>query len=286
VNRDKLNYRVETIQRKFDIAQKEVSGVIYSSLYESGIDNGLSQALLYDLTSIFQWKIDFNSEIRPGDRYALVYEEKSLDGKKVSTGPILAAEFVVGGRTYRAIRHVNRNGVTRYFTPEGESLHGLFLRSPMRITRITSPYSLRRFHPVLKVWRAHKGVDYGGRTGDRVMATADGHVKFAGRKNNYGKVIILQHGKKYSTLYAHLSRFAPNIRKGRNVSQGQVIGYVGQTGLANGPHLHYEFRVHNVHQNPLTVKLPRSFAIDRTERTDFMRKAEFWSTHLSRIAKR
>jgi murein DD-endopeptidase MepM/ murein hydrolase activator NlpD len=217
---------------------------------------GVSRNLLYNLSSIFQWQIDFSKDLRPGDRYTLIYEERSLDGRKFSSGPILAAELVVRGKAYRAIRQVSRNGTSHYFTPDGESLEGLFLRSPMRMARITSPFSKRRYHPVLKRWRAHKGVDYGGSTGDPVMATADGLVTFIGRKHQYGKVITLQHGQKYITLYAHLSHFAKNIRSGSTITQGQVIGYVGTTGLSTGPHLHYEFRVNGVHRNPLTVKLP------------------------------
>jgi len=260
--------------------------VIRSSLFQSGMKSGVSRDLLYNLSSIFQWQIDFSKDLRTGDRYTLVYEERSLDGQKFSSGPILAAEFVVSGKTHRAIRQVSRNGTSHYFTPDGESLEGLFLRSPMRIARITSPFSTRRYHPVLKKWRAHKGVDYGGNTGDPVMATADGLVTFTGRQHQYGKVITLQHGQKYMTLYAHLSGFAKNIRSGNTVKQGQVIGYVGSTGLSTGPHLHYEFRVNGIHRNPLTVKLPRSFAIDRTLRPEFMKTAEFWSAHLDQLARR
>jgi murein DD-endopeptidase MepM/ murein hydrolase activator NlpD len=286
VEREEQRYRVSTIKRKFDVTERVVTGIIQSSLFQSGMKNGVSRDLLYNLSSIFQWQIDFSKDLRPGDRYALIYEERSLDGRKYASGPILAAEFVVRGKTYRAIRQVSQNGTSHYFTPDGESLEGLFLRSPMRMAQITSPFSTRRYHPELKKWRAHKGVDYGGRTGDPVMATADGLVTFVGRKHQYGKVITLQHGQKYLTLYAHLSRFAKHIRNGSTVTQGQVIGYVGSTGLSTGPHLHYEFRVNGVHKNPLTVKLPRSFAIDRALRSEFMKTAKFWSTHLDQLAHR
>jgi murein DD-endopeptidase MepM/ murein hydrolase activator NlpD len=286
VEREGQRYRISTIKRKFDVTERTLTGVIRSSLFQSGVNNGASRDLLYNLSSIFQWQIDFSKDLRPGDRYALIYEERSLDGRKFASGPILAAEFVVRGKTYRAIRQVSRNGTSHYFTPDGESLEGLFLRSPMRMARITSPFSKRRYHPVLKKWRAHKGVDYGGVTGDPVMATADGLVTFVGRKHQYGKVITLQHGQKYTTLYAHLSRFTKNIRTGSTVTQGQVIGYVGATGLSTGPHLHYEFRVNGVHRNPLTVKLPRSFAIDRALRPEFIKTADYWSAHLDQLTRR
>nr|ADI22875.1 membrane proteins related to metalloendopeptidases [uncultured gamma proteobacterium HF0500_32L01] len=286
VEREGQRYRASTIKRKFDVTEKADTGVIQSSLFQSGMDNGISQDLIYNLSLIFQWQIDFSKDLSPGDQYTLIYEERSLDGRKFSSGPILAAELVVRGKTHRAIRQVSRNGASHYFTPDGESLEGLFRRSPMRVARITSPFSKRRYHPVLKKWRAHKGVDYGGSTGDPVMATADGLVTFAGRKHQYGKVITLQHGQKYSTLYAHLSRFSKNIRSGSTVTQGQLIGYVGTTGLSTGPHLHYEFRVNGIHQDPRTVKLPRSFAIDRALRPEFMKAASFWSTRLDQLARR
>jgi murein DD-endopeptidase MepM/ murein hydrolase activator NlpD len=286
VEREGQRYRTNTIKRKFDVTERTLTGVIRSSLFESGMKNGVSRDLLYNLSSIFQWQIDFSKDLRPGDRYTLIYEERSLDGRKFSSGPILAAEFVVRGKLYRAIRHVTHNGASHYFTPDGESLEGLFLRSPMRMTRITSPFSKRRYHPTLKQWRAHKGVDYGGSIGDPIMATADGLVTFIGRKHQYGKVITLKHGREYTTLYAHLSRFAKNIRNGSTVAQGQIIGYVGTTGLSTGPHLHYEFRVNGVHRNPLTVKLPRSFAIDRALRPEFMKTADLWSVRLDQLARR
>jgi murein DD-endopeptidase MepM/ murein hydrolase activator NlpD len=286
VEREGKRYRTSMIKRQFDVAERTVTGVIRSSLFQSGKKNGVSRDILYNLSSIFQWQIDFNKDLRSGDRYTLIYEERSLDGRKFGSGPILAAEFVVRGKTYRAIRQVSLNGSNHYFTPAGESLEGLFLRSPMRMARITSPFSSRRYHPVLKKWRAHKGVDYGGSIGDPVMATADGKVTFVGRQHQYGKMITLQHGQKYLTLYAHLSRFAKNIRSGSNVTQGQVIGYVGTTGLSTGPHLHYEFRVNGIHRNPLTVKLPRSFAIERALRPEFKKTADFWSARLDQLARR
>lgn len=283
VARTSREFQVKTIRREFDVAEKGINGVIKSSLFESGIDEGISLELLYNLSSIFQWRIDFSRDLRPGDQYSLIFEERSLDGKKFSSGPILAAKLVVDGKTYRAIRHVGETGRTHYFTPDGESLEGLFLRSPMRISRVTSPFSTNRYHPILKTWRSHKGVDYGGAVGDPVMATADGVISFAGLKGNYGRVIIIQHGQKYSTLYAHLSRFSKHVRSGQTVTQGQIIGYVGASGLATGSHLHYEFRVNGVHKNPLTVKLPRSFAIDRQARATFLESAQLWTKRLDQL---
>ena len=279
-------YRVNKIQRQFDVVERTATGIIQSSLLESGIAKGISQSLLFNFASIFQRQIDFNKDVRSGDQYTFIYEERYLEGRKFSSGPILAAELIVRGNMYRAIRHIGKNGANQYFTPEGESLQGLFLRSPMRIARITSPFSKKRYHPVLKKWRAHKGVDYAGRIGDPVMATADGIVTFAGRKHQYGKVVILQHGQKYSTLYAHLSKIPEKIRKNSAVTQGQVIGYVGNTGLTTGPHLHYEFRVNGIHKDPHTVKLPRSFAIDRSLRPIIMKNSDFWSKRLNQLTRR
>jgi len=255
-------------------------------LLDTGVDSGVSLDVLYKLVLIFQWRIDFNKDLRSGDRYSLIFEERHLDGKHFGSGPILAAEIVVGDATYRAIRHVSQTGDVNYFTPDGESLESFFLRSPMRISRITSRFSKNRYHPILKTWRAHKGVDYGGSAGDPVMATADGMVTLASLNGNYGRTIVIQHAQKYSTLYAHLSRFSETIRVGRPVTQGQVIGYVGSSGLATGPHLHYEFRVNGVHKNPLTIKLPRSFAIDRTARPEFMKTAGLWSKRLDQLVRR
>jgi murein DD-endopeptidase MepM/ murein hydrolase activator NlpD len=286
VKQDAGQYIVKPIERKFDIVEREIHGTINSSLYSDGTAAGLDEAVLYRLARIFRWQIDFTRDIRPNDQFAVIYDEQHLDGRKVSNGPIRAAAFSVNGKTFRAVRHVDSNGTSHYYTPQGESVQSMFLRSPLRFSRVTSHFSNNRYHPVLKKWRAHKGVDYGAPQGEGVMATANGTVILAGRKGAYGRVVMLQHGKRYQTLYAHLSRIAKGLRNGTSVKQGQTIGYVGRSGLATGPHLHYEFRVNGAHRNPLTVKLPRSRPVPDGEKNAFVKTAKLWTTRLERLAPR
>jgi len=245
------------LERDVDILNSEASGVIESSLFESAQRAGLSDPLTMQLAKIFGWDIDFALEIRSGDRFSVVFSERRLDGKKLQDGPILAAEFVNRGKVYRAVRFVDTNGEAGYYTPDGRRMKKEFLRTPLKFSRISSKFTKRRWHPVLKKWRSHKGVDYAAPKGTPVKAAGDARVTYVGRKGGYGKVIFLQHQGKFTTVYGHLSRYAKGMKKGKRVKQGQLIGYVGQTGLASGPHLHYEFRVNGQHRNPLKVtKLP------------------------------
>ncbi len=276
-------WQFNTITRSFEVIEKKVTGVIASSLFDSGLKAGISQSLLHKLISIFEWQINFNTDIRSGDRFAIIYEEKFLEGKKIGTGPILAATFILSGDTQHAVRHIDSTGIVRYFSPEGRSLAGKFLRSPVRNSRITSGYSLRRFHPILKIWRPHRGLDYSGRKGESVLSTADGKVVFVGRKGNYGKTVVIKHGGKYKTLYAHLSKYGKAVRKGNWVQQGQVIGYVGSTGLSTGPHLHYELWLNGKRVNPLKLKLPRAASVPKNEKSDFLHKASTISAELNRL---
>ena len=277
---DNGTYQFETTRRAFDVKQREVTGTITSSLYESGLRNGLSDQILHKLASIFSWQIDFASDVQPGDQYSVIYEERFLNSQKISTGPILAVDLILSGKSYQAIRHLDRSGKARYYSPDGTSLAGVFLRSPTRTGRITSGYSLRRYHPILKSWRPHRALDYKGRTGDPVLATADGKVIFSGNKGAYGKTVILKHGGKYRTLYAHLSSYGRKIRAGQWVKQGQVIGRIGSTGLSTGPHLHYELRIDNKPINPLKAKLPRAAPVAKVERTAFKSWAKTLSERL------
>jgi murein DD-endopeptidase MepM/ murein hydrolase activator NlpD len=276
-------WQFNTVTRSFEVIEQKVTGVITSSLFESGLKAGLSESLLHKLLSIFQWQIDFNSDIRSGDRFAVIYEEKFLEGKKIGTGPVLAATFILSGNPHQAIRHTDSAGIARYFSPGGISIEGKFLRSPVRNSRITSGYSLRRYHPILKTWRPHRGLDFLGRKGDSVLSTADGKVVFVGRKGDYGKTVIIKHGGKYKTLYAHLSKYGKAVRKGRWVQQGQIIGYVGSTGLSTGPHLHYELWRNGKRTNPLKLKLPRAASVHHSEKTEFLRKASTFSAELERL---
>jgi murein DD-endopeptidase MepM/ murein hydrolase activator NlpD len=232
------------------------AGEIRSSLFGAADAVGLPDAVTMQLAEVFSGDIDFYHDLRRGDRFAVVYEMRDVDGAPAGAGKLVAAEFVNKGIAYRAFLWRGTDGSEAYYTEDGKNLRKAFLRSPVEFTRITSGFSLARFHPFLQTWRAHKGVDFAAPTGTAVRAAGDGKVTFAGRQNGYGNVVILQHGGANSTVYAHLSRFAAGTRPGARVGQGTVIGYVGQTGWATGPHLHYEFRVNSVQRNPMTIALP------------------------------
>ncbi|MEJ2463814.1 MAG: peptidoglycan DD-metalloendopeptidase family protein [Candidatus Thiodiazotropha sp.] len=250
------------------------SGTIESSLYEAAKGAGLSENLIMELANIFGWDIDFALEIRAGDRFTVIYQEDYLDGEKLRDGPILAAEFINRGRSYRALRYEDETGRADYFTPEGRSMRKAFLRAPVDFRRISSRFTQERWHPVLGKKRPHRGVDYAAKIGTPVKASGDGKIIHRGTKGGYGRTVIIQHGQRYTTLYAHLSRYNKNAKNGSRVKQGQIIGYVGQSGLATGPHLHYEFRVNGVHRNPLTVKLPAAEPIAKRYLEDFKLKTQ------------
>lgn len=235
---------------------QQVSGIIQSSLYLDGKKAGLDDKLIMNFTEIFGWDVDFARAIQPGDRFTVVFEKLSVDGETIGNGPIVAAEFVNRGQVYRALRFTLPNGESDYYTPEGQSLRKAFLRMPVESARISSRFNLHRKHPVLHRIRAHKGVDYAARIGTPVRATGDGKIIYRGNKGGYGRVVVIQHGQRFSTLYAHLNGFNKKFKSGSRVRQGDVIGYVGKSGLATGPHLHYEFRINGKHRDPLTVPLP------------------------------
>ena len=267
-------FGISSVHRTPERRTAHASGVIKDSLFLAADRAGLSQNLIMDLAGLFAWDIDFALDIREGDAFTVLYEELYLDDKKIGEGNILAAEFVNRGITHRALRYTNERGDSEYYTPEGHSVRKAFLRTPVNFTRISSKFTKSRWHPLLNKWRSHKGVDYAAPTGTPVKSSGSGKVIFRGKKNGYGNVLIVQHGTSYTTVYGHLSRFARGIRNGSKVKQGQTIAYVGQTGLASGPHLHYEFRVNGVHRNPLTVKLPTAQPIPKRYQTDFDNKAE------------
>lgn len=239
-----------------DTRISHATGTIESSLYQSGLDAGLSTGIIMELASIFGWDIDFALDIRKGDRFSLIYEQQYLDGEKLRDGRILAAEFSNQGKTYQAILFTDPKGRDLYYAPDGTSMRKAFLRSPVDFRRISSRFKRERWHPVLGKKRPHRGVDYAAKVGTPIKAAGDGKVIFRGRKGGYGRTVILQHGGNITTLYAHMSGYRRSVGNGTRVRQGQIIGYVGQSGVATGPHLHYEFRLNGVHRNPLTVKLP------------------------------
>ncbi len=245
-------------------------GNIESSLFLAANEANISENVIMELAGIFGWDIDFALDIRKGDSFKLLYEEIYRNGEKIKDGQILAAEFVNDGDVYRAVRYTNpETNNTEYYSPEGKSMRKEFLRMPVSFARISSRFTTKRYHPVLKKWRSHKGVDYAAKRGTPVYASGDGKVIFKGRSKSYGRYIKIQHGSKYNTLYAHLNSYNKKIRVGKKVKQGQTIGYIGSTGLATGPHLHYEFRVNGVHRNPLTVKLPSSGPVPKRYMADF-----------------
>ena len=275
--------KTETISKEIDTQVASAAGVIESSLFMDGQKAGLSDGLIMELATIFGWDVDFALEIRAGDQFRVLYEEQYLDGEKLRDGPILAAEFTNRGTAYTAVRYEDRNGEVGYFDADGHSKRRAFIRSPIKFARISSRYNPKRWHPVLKKWRSHKGVDYAAPRGTAVRATGDGRVIHRGTKGGYGRTVIVEHAGKYTTLYAHLSKYSKRAKSGSRVKQGQVIGYVGKSGLASGPHLHYEFRVRGKHRDPLRVKLPKSLSLPKSEIANFRKTTTPLLTQLAAI---
>ena len=267
------------------------SGQIETSLFAATDSSGIPEMVALQLAEIFSSDIDFHRDLRRGDRFSVVYEALAADGEFVGFGRVLSAEFVNQGHAYRAVFFRDNEGRNGYYTPDGRNMRKAFLRSPIEFSRVTSGFTSARFHPVLKTWRAHKGIDYGAPTGTRVRVTADGHVTFVGRKGGYGNVVIVRHTNGYETLYGHLSAFNQGVRQGRRVVQGEIVGFVGSTGLATGPHLHYEFHVNGVHQNPMRLAMPPGPpitaqlrpAFDKTAQPVFARLDMLRNTDLARL---
>ena len=246
--------------------------VIEDSMYMSGLREEIPDSVLMDLAYINGWDIDFTHDIQPGDNYSLIYEEIIVNGEKVVDGDILISEFNNKEKKYVAARfNIDRDNA-EYFNPDGENVKKAFLRSPVEISYISSKYNLKRRHPVLHTIRAHKGVDYAANTGSPVRATGDGTVSFAQYNGGCGNEVKIKHSEDYETRYCHLDRFNPRTKVGRKVKQGQTIGYVGSTGLATGPHLHYEFHVNGKHTDPLKVRFPNASPIDSSQLTAFKTK--------------
>ncbi|MCC7091951.1 MAG: peptidoglycan DD-metalloendopeptidase family protein [Nitrosomonas sp.] len=245
------------------------SGVINSSLFASTDGVGIPNHIATQLTEIFASDIDFYRDVRRGDRFTIVYETTSSNGKNAKNGRVLAAEFVNKGKSHQAIYFKASNGADGYYSPEGESLRKDFLLSPLAFSRVSSGFNKARFHPILKEWRAHKGIDYAAPTGTPVRATSNGIVAFSGSQRGYGNLVVLKHNGKFETAYGHLSRFASGLTKGKRVNQGEVIGYVGSTGMATGPHLHYELRVDGLQRDPTKLALPTAPPISKKDMNAF-----------------
>jgi murein DD-endopeptidase MepM/ murein hydrolase activator NlpD len=257
------------------------AGEIRSSLFAAADAVGLPDAITGQIAEVFSGDVDFLHDIRRGDRFSVVYEMRELEGHPAGAGKVVAAEFVGKGTVYRAFLWRGADGSEGYYAEDGKSLRKAFLRSPLEFTRITSGFSLARFHPFMQTWRAHRGVDFAAPSGTPVRAAGDGKVASAGRQNGYGNVVILQHAGAFSTVYAHLSRFAAGIKPGTHVAQGELIGYVGQTGWATGPHLHYEFRVSNEQRDPLRIALPNAQPIPAADRPSFVESVTPLAAQLS-----
>lgn len=252
----------------------EARGTIENSLFLDAANVGVSERTIMNLAGIFAWDVDFVLDIRRGDKFHVIVEELWRNGERIAEGDILAAEFVNQGETFQAIRYRDPDGKVSYFTPDGRNLRKAFLRAPLSFSRVSSNFNPNRRHPVLNTIRAHKGVDYAAPRGTPIKAAGDGKVIFRGVKGGYGNTVILQHGGNITTLYAHMSNFNRHARLGTRVKQGQTIGYVGQSGLATGPHLHYEYRKNGVHKNPRTVSLPDASPINPAFKEDFQRIAQ------------
>jgi len=270
-DRDGMRQRI--IDRLVERRTHVVHGVVQSSLFDAGAQAGMSDAMVIKLANAFGYDIDFAQDLRVGDSFTVIYDDLYREGERLRDGDIIAATFVNRGRRFSAFRYTDAAGNTMFYSEDGRPLRNSFLRTPVEFTRISSTFSAGRMHPILGTMRAHRGVDYAAPSGTPVRAAGDGKIAFRGWQNGYGNVVILQHGGHFSTLYGHMSRFA-GIRDGQHVSQGQTIGYVGMTGLATGPHLHYEFRIDGVHRDPLSVTLPKPEPLPQVELARFRNQTQ------------
>lgn len=249
-------------------------GQIDTSLYQSAIDAGLSANMVLQLADIFGWKINFLKDVQNGDHFRIVYEEKFVQGKRVQTGNVMAAEFTNAGKVFQAVRYTTPEGKAGYYEPNGASLERGFLRYPVEFSRISSRFSLARLHPIYDRIKPHKGVDFAAPTGTPIHAAGAGKVEFVGWQHGYGKLVKIKHEGGYETVYGHMSRFNDALKKGSTVAMGQTIGFVGMTGDATGPHLHYEFHVNGVYTDPLIAKMPEANPIPSKYRKDFLAQTQ------------
>lgn len=281
---DGEGFKIEQLQHPIETKIVTASGLIQHSFYLSGEAQGLSAKTIMNLADIFSWEIDFIRQLRPGDPFKVIYEKRYIQGEYIGDGDILAAEITTGGderHTAFLLKDAKGQSVG-YYDHNKQNLRKAFLRNPVDYVRITSRYKPKRFHPVLKKWRAHRGVDYGGPTGTPIRATGDGQIIKRYWSRSYGRVIYIRHADKYTTVYAHMSKFG-HFKRGQWVKQGQVIGYIGQTGMASGPHLHYEFRKNGRYIDPLRVKFPDASPVPRKHRNRFDQFSGLMSAQLSRL---
>jgi murein DD-endopeptidase MepM/ murein hydrolase activator NlpD len=291
VDRSGTGFKVRVVPALSEQRIQVRTGEIKSNLFAATDDAGLPDAVANQMADIFSGDIDFHRDLRKGDKFTVIYEMSYINGEAARSGRILSAEFVNHGKTYRAAWFQTTEYTGDYYSPDGQSMRKAFLRSPIEFSRVSSGFSKSRFHPVLNKWRAHKGVDYAAPIGTKVKVTSDGVVAFVGKQGGYGNVVKVSHQGNFTTVYGHLSRFASGLRPGQKIGQGQIIGYVGMTGLASGPHLHYEFQQAGVQRDPLKVALPDGKPIGKDRMADFAEKThdlfarldEFRGTHIARL---
>lgn len=281
-------FLMEKVDGVFELSEKSVendaytrvaSGVVSSSLFGAVDKAGLPSTIASQIIEIFSSDIDFHRDLHKGDRFTVVYESRQDEAGKELSGRILAVEFFNKGKSRRAV-YFQTEGEGDYFTPNGESLRKPFLMAPLKFSRISSGFTNARYHPILKRWRAHRGIDYAAPTGTPIMATADGIVQFRGWQNGYGNLVVLKHDAQYSSAYGHLSTFSKSLQQGKRVRQGDVIGYVGATGMATGPHLHYELRVNGIQRDPSRIVMPAAQPISKKYRAKFQRETKKLLTQL------
>ena len=266
---NKAGFKVSVLPPQLEQRLIMRTGMIKTTLFDATDEAGLPDSTASQLAEIFGGDIDFHRDLRKGDKFSIAYEVTYSNGEPVRNGQIQAAEFINQGKAYRVVFFQTDSTHGDYYTPDGKSVRKAFLRSPVEFSRISSGFTSARFHPILQKWRAHKGVDYAAPMGTKVKVTADGTVQFVGKQGGYGNMILVNHQGRYSTVYGHLSRFANGLHRGEHVNQGEVIGYVGMTGWATGPHLHYEFRIDGQQTDPLRVALPNATPISASQKAAF-----------------
>jgi murein DD-endopeptidase MepM/ murein hydrolase activator NlpD len=258
------------------VSYQSANGIITDSLYESCLRSEVPPSLVMDLADLFEYDIDFNSDIQEGDTFAIYYGEQVKNGRKIHSGPILAAEMAVGGQRHRAFFFELPDGYAGYFNEKGESLRKLFLKAPLRFSRISSTFTYKRFHPILRIFRPHLGIDYAAPKGTPVSALGSGTITFIGRRGGFGRYIEISHNATYKTGYGHLSAFNKHLHRGSKVVQGDVIGYVGSSGLATGPHLDFRFYKNGRPMNFLKTTFPYARSIPKGRHADFARKVQVY----------
>ncbi|ARG99282.1 peptidoglycan DD-metalloendopeptidase family protein [Legionella micdadei] len=269
VTRDGRHYKSKINSYKITTHNHYITATLRGSLYNTAKRHNIPYKLMQQMTEIFAWDINFAKDVRAGDQFTIIYKAHFVEDKPVGVGDIVAVSYKNRGKTFQAVLHTSRGGHSDYYTPQGTSLKNAFNRYPLRFSHISSTFSLSRYHPILRYRRPHKGVDLAAPIGTPILATGDGRIEIIGRQSGYGNMIKIKHNKTYSTIYGHMLKFQKGLSRGTFVKRGQVIGYVGQTGLASGPHCHYEFHINNQPKNPTTVNLPRGNSVPEREMASF-----------------